>query len=251
MKNIPLIFGVIALLTMSSTMAFSTDEERINDFLNTLEVGSFQQKEQMLNRLQWSGLTSSKLYDNIARRVETQYTELNLEKRQLNLVAYQVRALGYSGNEIYRKLITDVSQHAGSQKLKRHAKKALSDLDQFVVWNTLIADSSFSVEGKSAETTMYMKMLSIDDFFVQRLAARAIFHEQLQDADLLDLASDKLKALYLHKNLDAEWQDTASWLCKAIGQNGAEKHIELLSQVAKNTPHRKINKYASKYLKQK
>ncbi len=249
MKSLPLIFGVISLLTMSAAMAFSTDEERINDFLNTLEVGSFQQKEQMLNRLQWSGLTSPKLYDNIARRVEVQYTELNLEKRQLNLVAYQVRALGYSGNEIYRKLITDVSQHAGSQKLKRHAKKALSDLDQFVVWNKLIADSSFAVESKSAEIAMYMKMLSINDFFVQRLAARAIFHEQLQDPDLLDLASEKLSVLYMDENLDAEWQDTASWLCKALGQSRPGKYAELLTIVANESPHRKIQKYARKYLK--
>ncbi len=170
-----------------------------------------------------------------------------MQKEQLNLASYQIRSLGYSGNEKYRSVLTLVSNKAASSKLKRHARKALIDLDQFITWNKLIADTKVVSEGKSAEVTSYMKMLTVDEFFVQKLAARAIFHEQILDQDLLDLAAENLKYLYLKEGLDGEWQDTASWLCKAIGQSGKPTYLDLLSTVAADSPYRKIQKYARKY----
>ncbi len=249
MKNMKIIGALLALMMVAPSIAFVSDDERIDDYLKTLETASIAQQEQMLNRLQWSGLTSPRLYDVISQKVESQYLDKSLNKDQANLVSYEIRSLGYSGNEKYRHLITLVSNEAPSNKLKRHARKALKDLEQFIIWNKMIADETLVSEGKSAEITSYMKMLNVDNYFVQKLAARAIFYENLNDNDLLDLAADKLKSLYLKENLDSEWQDTAAWLCKAIGQSGKDNYITLLSTVANDSPHRKIQKYARKFVR--
>lgn len=240
---------IVAFTINTSAMAFATNGERIDDYLNTLTTASIDDKEKTLERLQWSGLSDARLYDVIESLVISQYLDHDLDDKQLNLVSYQVRALGYSGNEKYRNTINLVSKNASSSKLQRHANKAMVDLNKFIVWNKLLADSSLSVEGKSAEVLMYMKMLNVDDFFVQRLAARAIFHESQSDPDLLNLTAEKLRVLYLKIGLDAEWQDTGAWLCKAIGQSGEQKHINFLTEVSEKTPYSKISKYAKKYLR--
>ena len=91
-------------------------------------------------------------------------------------------------------------------------------------------------------------MLSVDDPLVQRLAARAIFHEKQQDPDLLALTAEKLKALYNKDGLGGEAQDTAAWFCKAIGQSGKPEYQNLLSEVVKTTPYKKIRKHALKFI---
>ncbi len=111
----------------------------------------------------------------------------------------------------------------------------------------MIAESDITVEGKSVEVTTYMKMLNVSDYFVQRQAARATYHELRQDPDLLALIAFRLESLYLLQYLDKHEQDTAAWFCKALGRNGGSKYTALLSKVAQDTPHKKIKKYASKY----
>ena len=183
----------------------------------------------------------------IEKSLLDQYLERNLSKKQLIIASYQVRALGYSGNEKYRNTISTLSQDAFSSKIKRHARKALKDLQKFSVWNASIKNNDLVVEGKNSATTTYMKMLDVDNIFIQRLAARAMFHEQQRDPDLLALAANKLEYLYLQNGLDGESQDTAAWLCKAIGQSEQSKYINLLAEVASKTPYKKIRKYAQKY----
>ena len=247
MNKLKAIVTVAALTLSTSVMAFTSDNERIDAYLKVLDSTNMEKKEKMLNNLQWSGLSDARLYDDIEMRLKSQYLNPNLYG-QLNLVAYQVRALGFSGNEKYRSTITEISNNAASPKLKRHARKALVSLKKYVEWNKLINNSHLNVDGESVEVATYMKMLTIDDVLLQRIAARAIFHEKQHDNDLLDLAAVKLKELYLQPGLSGAWQDTASWLCKAIGQSGDSQYINLLSIVASDTPHQKIKRYASKYI---
>jgi len=164
-------------------------------------------------------------------------------------MAHQIRALGYSGNEKYRNTLMQIEKEAANRKLRNHAKKALIWLDRYKNWNKLIADADFTVEGKSIEVTNYMKMLSVDDVFVQRIAARATFHEKQRDPDLLALTAEKLKMVYMQSGLDGEAQDTAAWFCKVLGQNGYWEYGDLLSKVAADSPYKKIRKYALKYTK--
>lgn len=249
MKMFKLIGWLFLIMLSGQALAFETANQQIDHFLDVLANDSDSSKEKMLERLQWSGLSDPRLFDKIAERLEKPDLGKGLNKSDINLVAYHIRALGYSGNVKYRSLLEKIEKSAGSSKLKRHAKNALVDLNKFHRWNNLIAASDFSVTGKSVEITTYMKMLNEDDVLVQRLAARATFHEQRRDPDLLALIAEKLKASYLQSGLGREAQDTSAWFCKALGENDIKKYGDLLSDVVKNTPYKGVRKHASKYTK--
>ena len=225
---------LLACILSFPAFAYNTDDERIDAYLNVMETGRTEAKQQMLEELQWSGLSDARLFDDIEQRLLTKYNNAKFAKADIEAMNYEMRALGYSGNTKYQKTLEEIQSNRDAKKLHRHAKK-------------LIAQSELPVEGKSAETTTYMKMLNTDNVFVQRLAARVMFHEQLRDKDLLALAANKLEAVYKRENLDNEEQDTAAWLCKAIGQSGNSEFLTLLAKVTAETPYPKIKKYSSQY----
>lgn len=265
MKKLEIIGLVLALFLTASIMADEVRDERIDSYLNILSTGNVKQKSTMLNRLQWSGLSDPRLFDVIEKSLLDQHLNHNLSRHQAKVLIYMVRSLGYSGNNKYRSTISILSKGASlpkssmkssittlsndptSRKLRKHAAKALVDLHKFSARNALIKTSDLAIEGKNAAITTYMKMLDIDDIFIQRLAARAMFHENIRDPDLLALAANKLKFLYIQNGLDRESQDTAAWLCKAIGQSGQSKYKNLLIEIAGKTSYQKIRKYAQKF----
>jgi hypothetical protein len=241
--------GLIFLLVVNMPVyAFTSVDEQIDNYLEVLATGNFESTKQMLERLQWSGITDPRLYDEIEKQLLAQYQNEALDKYENSLLSHRARALGYSGNEKYRSGLVQVKTAAYQKRVRQHAKKALSELGKYKNWNRMIAESDITVKGKSVEVTTYMKMLNVSDFFVQRQAARATYHELRQDPDLLALIAFRLESLYLLQYLDKNEQDTAAWFCKALGRNGGSKYTALLSKVARDTPHKKIKKYASKYV---
>lgn len=241
--------GLVLLLVVNMPVyAFNSVDEQIDHYLEVLEKGGYEAKKQMLERLQWSGLTDPRLFDEIEKQLLAQYQNEDLDKYENSLLSHRARALGYSGNDEYRGSLAEVKKAAFQKRVRQHANKALSELGKYKNWNKMIAQSDITVEGKSVEVTTYMKMLNINDFFVQRQAARATYHELRQDPDLLALIAFRLESLYLLQYLDKHEQDTAAWFCKALGQNASWEYRELLSKVAKDTPHKKIRKYARKYV---
>ena len=240
--------GLIFLLLMNGpAAAFATLDEQIAHYLEVLDNGSYAAKTTMLERLQWSGLSDPRLYDQIESRLLADYQKEDLNKNDYAVMSHQARALSYSGNEKYRKSLKMVMKQAANKRVAKHARKALSQLKDFSRWQKLIEQSSANASAKEVEVASYMRMLNVDDVFVQRLAARAIYHEEQNDPDLLALTADKLKAIYAQEGLDKQEQDTAAWLCKALGQSGIAEYGQLLTRVADETPYKKIRKYAVQY----
>ncbi len=240
---------VVILGSHFSVQAFSTVEGQIEHYLNVLNSGEYTNKIEMLQRLQWSGLSDPRLYDPIEQRLLDQYLEDNLNKPDIGLLSHLSRALGYSGNKKYIATLSEVENNSAQKKIRKHARKAQIQLTRFEAWNRLIADSDYPVEGKDVEIAMYMKMMNTDDPQVQRLSARAIFHQRLQDSDLLALVAKKVEGSFLDPALSGDAQDAVAWMCKAIGQSGTPEYSDLLSRVVAETPHKKIRKHASKYAK--
>ena len=243
------ITGLMVLAILSSPVfAFATVDEQIDHYLKTLSKTNVSGKVKMLERLQWSGLTDPRLYDVIEGNVLEQYLRDDLTKNENKVLSHQIRALGYSGNEKYKATLELVKKEGYQRRSRGHAKKALADMNRFGPWNKLVDESNFTAEGKSAEVVTYMKMLNTDSPSIQKLAARAIYHEEQDDHDLLTLTADKLKAMYLKEGLDREAQDSAAWLSKALGQNGGEEFVTLLIEVVEKTPYKQIRKHAAKYV---
>lgn len=243
------IAGLIILALLSTSgFAFETVDEQIDHYIKTLSKTNVNGKIKMLERLQWSGLTDPRFYDVIESNVLEQYLRDDLSKNERKVLGHLIRALGFSGNEKYRATLKLVKEESYVHRNRGYAKKALGDMNRFGPWNKLVAESNFTAEGKSAEIVTYMKMLNTDNPSVQKLAARAIFHEEQNDNDLLVLTAEKLKAMYLKEGLDREAQDSAAWLSKALGQNGGEEFITLLIEVVDKTPYKQIRKHAAKYV---
>jgi hypothetical protein len=233
-----------SLLVLSSvTHAYTTDDARISQMLEIMQSGNNEQKEQMLERLQWSGLSDSRLFDTFESDLMQHYQETYLDRDLASLLAYEVRALGYSGNPKYVTTLELLANKAANSKLKRHARKAKSDLPQFIEVQQQLAKVKLAkVDEQPADIISYMKLLETNDSYAQRLAARAIYHEQRTQPVLLDLVAEKLKNVYMDTGLDKVGQDMAAWLCKDLKQS--VRYKAFLKEVAANTPHKKIKRYA-------
>jgi len=238
----------VLLLAVASlpTAAFDTVDGQIDHYLVILEGTDQRAKIAMLKRLQWSGLSDPRLFDVIEAAPLAVIDIKKLDKPTLQEATHKIRTLGYSGNEKYRASLSNLKQNAANRKMRGHAAKALLDLDRFGRWNRQIAASNVKVEGKSAEVTNYMKMLGVDDVLVQRLAARAIFHEKRKDPDLLGMVAEKLKAMHAREGLNGAAQDTGAWYAKALGQSG--NYRDLLVRVNQDSPYKKIKKHSLKFI---
>lgn len=233
---------LLSFFIAATATAFDTKDEQIDFVLNQLATASQDKKEQVLERLQWSGLSDPRLFDVFEQDSLAYYQENYLPSDKASVLAYEVRALGYSGNVKYEPTLTLLSKKAKNSSLKRHAKKALRDLDVFAQVQTLLQQQPAMAGELSYEKMTYMQMLKTDDSFTQRLAARAIYHEKQTDKALLDLAAVKLRALYKQPDLDEQTQDTAAWMAKVLKQHTA--YNDLLGTVADDSPYRKIRRYA-------
>jgi hypothetical protein len=84
---------------------------------------------------------------------------------------------------------------------------------------------------------------------LQRMAARATFHEKRNDPNLLALIAEKLTASYSREGLDRVQSDTLAWFCKALGENDYPQYKDLLVDVVANTPYSNVKRHAQKYTK--
>jgi len=230
------------MASSSISLAFNNNDEQIAHILTVVETGTQQQKEEVLERLQWSTLSDPKLYDEFEKDLLQHYQQKYFEDDLADLLAYEVRALGYSGNPKYKQILETLAKDANNSSLKRYAKKAQKDLPTFIKVQQALSNVSISRADMASELVNYMRLLETDDSYSQRLAARAIYHEQQNKPELIALAAEKLKANYMKSDLDGLGQDSAAWLCKVLKQHGG--YDALLEEVANNSPHRKIQRYA-------
>ena len=241
------LFALSFLISMNVS-AFESTDEQIDHYLGILDSNDADAKILMLKRLQWSGLSNPRLYNHIEQQLLSKVFMGSLKKVDANIVSHQIRALGYSGNAAYRETLQQVVGESSRSQHVRHARQAIIQQEQFSRWIKLISESDIDTKGKNIEISNYMRMLDTDNVLVQRLAARAIFHENIRDYDLIALCANELSNLYLLDALDGEGQDTAAWLSKAIGQSGFSDFNELLNDVVENTPYTKLRKHTLKYV---
>jgi len=147
-KKLNFLVLIFALMINMPAMAFSSDDERIDNYLSVLSVGSKKEKKTMLNRLQWSGLSDPRLFDEIESHVKA--WESNIDSDWSNhdgVLPFYIRALGFSGNEKYRATIVKLYDNPHAANVRKYSKRALRDLGRFGNWNEQIKQSDVVVEG--------------------------------------------------------------------------------------------------------
>ncbi len=246
MKQIALAF-LLCVASLSQAFASNEDQAHIDRLIEKVTSLNHNAQIQALKQLQWSGVSSSKLYDPIAEALQTQFEEKNTTGKGKDLAAYRIMALGYSGNDKYIEQLESIASDKSKKRFRRYAKNALKHFDNFQAWNKGIQEIDVDTKGLKLEKAVYYRMLSSNDSGIQRLAARAMFHEKTRDPILLDKTAEVLEQ-QAFSHLGTESQDAVAWFCKVLGQNGGGEYRDLLSRVIAETPHPKIAKYASKYM---
>ncbi len=241
LKNLTM---VILLVTSQMAFAFNSDDEQIDYVLDVIKSGSQAEKEKVLERLQWSTISDARLYDVLANELVEKHTQ-SLESAERRVLSYKVRALGYSGNPKYESTLDTLVNNTVDGKLRRHAEKAWENLITFKAVQTQLEKVEFEQGELPSEVANYIRLLKTNDSYAKRLAARATFHEHQTNQVLLSIIAEQLKAAYKAPDLEDLDQDMAAWFCKALGQAGG--YGDLLSEVADNSPYRKIQKYAKQF----
>jgi hypothetical protein len=235
----------ISLLAMSSmATAYSSNDEQIDAVLEIVKSGSQKNKEQTLERLQWSGLSDERLYDAFAQHLMDNYQKMSFAGNERRTLAYEIRALGYSGNPKYLEILKRLAKDSENEKLKYYARKARADFPNFHAVQRALAKVSYQQADLPSEVVNYIRLLKTDNSYAQRLAARATYHEYKKEPELLEEMATLLRQTYNKSGLDGEAQDMAAWLCKALIRAGG--YQSLMDEVAENTPYNKIRRYASK-----
>ncbi len=106
----------------------------VDEYIQIFETGTAAQQRTVAKDLPYTGINDPRLFDPMEKRLLGMYLTAT-SKNDAETAAWLAKGLAYSGLERYRSTLEIVEQMAGSKKVRKHAAKALIDLDRFIVWN--------------------------------------------------------------------------------------------------------------------
>jgi hypothetical protein len=230
-------YSVILFLLASlhqPAFGYTSTEQQIIDYRRILLSNDFQAKCGVLQHLQWAGLSDPRIFDWVEEYVLEFYQSSFLSRERFALKRQAIKALAYSGNEKYRYSLFLVEVEAAGKDIRHDGKLALAQLDQHIAWQQLlnqrildqqrpgqkpVSKSEHAFANKNIIVSTYMKMLSIENPTIQQHAAAGIYHERIDDPELLALAFKQWQRLQSKHNLTHQQQHAAHWLKKAIDHN--------------------------------
>lgn len=240
------IFNTILLTLFSASIAHAaTLEDDVNRYVERFS-GTKTVNEEVVESLEWAGLSDPRLFDLIERRVIDGVEPGRYDRKTRNQVLLYIRALGFSGQPKYT---TTLQKVAPDLTYGRRAKNALDDLPHYQKWNPIISNRAIFDAKYSDDVNRILNMLQSDDFLLKRLGAQRIYAEN-KEAILLSTLEAEIRANYMNlKNEnDDDPIDSVSWMVKALGSAKQEQYRPLLQEVAVKAPSKKIRKYAKQAL---
>src|SRR5690348_14775527 len=106
--------------------------------------------------------------------------------------------------------------------------------------------SAASVWALDESGQRYVKQLASGGPSSIHSAAESIYSTGVTDQQVLDVAAEALAQGY-RKNTDMEpYADAMAWVCRALGNTNNGRYKELLAQVAKETPNKRLRKHCEK-----
>lgn len=163
-------------------------------------------------------------------------------------VRWMIKALSRSGSDRYREVLEKYSTRSNRfPKVPSEARKALERLDQEIAWNQEINRGVDGLTGTALEVERIKNMLQSDNHEIIREGARRIFFSHRQNKELSDQAEKVVLAIYTRAG-DRLFEDTVSWLCKALMSTGNEAYRKTLTLVADNAFEPKIKRSVKNYV---
>ena len=229
-----------SLLFVTSALA-ATAEEDITSY-EQIFSGAPSLHSDASDTLVWKGLSDTRIFDVVEKRLLADATAARSDKHEKNRVARYIRNLGFSGQSKY---IPTLQKFAADDVYERYAKTALLDLPDYQRWNPIISNRATFDPKLSDDTNRVMNMLRADDFMLKRIGAKRVYHKH-QEPEVLDLLANQLKANYA--KADQHNVDAVAWMVKALGQPLLAKYKPVIEDVAANARDEKVTKHANKVL---
>ena len=240
------IFNTILLALFSASLAHAASlEDDVNRYVERFS-GNKTVNEELVESLEWMGLSDPRLFDLIERRAIECAEPGRYDRKTRNQVQLYLRALGFSGQSKYA---LTLQNFAPDLTYGRRAKNALEDMPYYQKWNPIISNRAIFDAKYSDDVNRILNMLQSDDFLLKRLGAQRVYAEN-KDAILLSTLETEIRASYMNMTNENDNGpiDAVSWMVKALGSAKQEQYRPLLQEVAVKAPNKKIRKYAKQAL---
>jgi hypothetical protein len=239
---------LLALLLFNCTVTFAdaTAEKEIKEYITIFSEGSYTAQEKACQRLEWAGLTDTRIFDLVEKNLLAGYQSAD-SRSTVNEMAWLVKALAFSGQEKYRNTIAEVAANGGHKKLRKYAAQSNDMLTSYTRWNPIINDKKQYDPKQSAEANKFANMLRSDELELNLLATKRIYNEGLNDSYLLDTLKQATEKRLPEENNSKEYVDTVAWMLKTLATTRDEKYLAVVEYASTNASNRKVQKYASKY----
>jgi len=247
-----LIFQHLIQVTCILLLAFSVNaqvkDKSVDEYLEVFNSQTRAAHIRVAKELELSGISDTRLFDLIEKKLLESYSSTAKVDGQYN--AWMAKALGFSGQEKYRSTIQKVSSEAGHKSARRHAQKALLNLDKYKQWNPIIADTSKKNTAVSDEVNRCANMLRSNDWELQTIGARrANFAELYLDEYILKIVDEQVKKSYMLDSTDKMFVNSVVHMSKLLAASGNSKYRATVARITEEAPNKKLRKHAKKLLK--
>ncbi len=238
---------VFAFLTLMSFSRFAVAASVADDVERYVRIfdGDKALHSDAADTFSWIGLSDTRLFDIIERRLLADAEAARPDRDEKNRVARYIRSLGFSGQPKYEPTI---KRFVGDIVYNRYATAALLNIPQYQKWNPIISDRSSFDPKVSDDVNRVSNMLRSDDLLLKGVGARRVYFG-IQEDSVLDLLAQQVKIYYARADLDgSDSSDSVAWMVKALGSSKKEKYKPLIQEVAKNGKTKPVVKHANQAL---
>ncbi len=215
-------------------------------YVRLVQGSNMQQSIRALKKLEWSGVSSNRVYDAIADKLVS--LKNTTSKPGQEEAAWLAKGLAYSGMAKYRPVLKDIADNAEKKKVRKYAEQALGILEDYVKWNPVIGANSVSAPSGRLMQHRIANMLNAQEYTLVRLGAKRVYRAHKGDKALVATAAKRLKAEYPIAKKGNDMQiDAVAWLIKVMAESGDTQYQPLLAEIATQAPNKKVKKYAKKY----
>lgn len=257
MKRLMRLGVLLTSLNMLSALAVA-DQGEINEYMEIFQNGSFKAQTTAANKLQWSGISDTRLFDLIESKLLAILPTAAADKQAADVAAWYAKALGTSGKEKYLGTLKKMASGEFAkgeksklgQKLMKYGQEGIDMIPKYKKWNPVISNSKNSRADKSLQMNRYANMLKSDDWELQLIATKRMNYEKITDGYLLDLLNAKILGDYqaVGKTSDKERIDGFQWMIRTLAALGAPKYLETLQEISNKGEGKNVAGFAKKIM---
>ncbi|QSX40666.1 hypothetical protein [Shewanella cyperi] len=239
----------LLLALLLAPLGLSAREYSQQDFIEAFSSQNVYKVRRASDALQFEGMGEPAIFANIATELaKLTETQESLGKQELQLSAWLMRALAYSGDPKFQNLLQEYTGKHNHKKLRQYAKEALSSFKQQQLWQPIINNRAHWDQQLSPRINALANGLRSGHLELMREAARTITADAIHHPFLLKLLSGELARQHYLSD-EGLSVDTYAWMAKALASSGEAEYEPQLRAMADGKLPKSLRKYIKGYLK--